>query len=235
MALFDNEIDKSLHELIKQWNVAERRIKKAEQVRGNEVVASAIFELRYAGRKIIDVIQLALDADIIQNNDNKLKAITNIADATEDCVKAKHDAIDAMLDFIARWFDDVEGKLSLTKINEFFPDYLNTLEKIVVIQDKIAESRQNRTNGRDGIYDDIENNGYDQILTLYNSMNVSQNRIEAEIKKERRSKLYSRIWNGVMGLVAIGSLYYGWAATQNAANSPSTAVIQNAPELPPQP
>jgi hypothetical protein len=53
--MLNDELDNALRELITQWNVAERRIKKAEQVRANEVVASAIFELRYAGRKIIDI------------------------------------------------------------------------------------------------------------------------------------------------------------------------------------
>jgi len=40
----DRETDDATRELIEQWNIAESRIKKAEQVRANEVVAAAIFE-----------------------------------------------------------------------------------------------------------------------------------------------------------------------------------------------
>ena len=56
----DEELVRLLQRTFEQWNIAERRIKKAEQVRGNEVVTSAIFELRYAGRKIVDALTLAL-------------------------------------------------------------------------------------------------------------------------------------------------------------------------------
>ena len=62
-AFLDDQLDRKLKNLAEQWDIAERRIKKAEQVRGNEVVSSAIFELRYAGRKIIDVINLAVEND----------------------------------------------------------------------------------------------------------------------------------------------------------------------------
>ena len=58
--MLDDRFDKLFRALIEQWNIAERRIKKAEQVRGNEVVSSAIFELRYAGRKLIDAHSLVL-------------------------------------------------------------------------------------------------------------------------------------------------------------------------------
>lgn len=37
-SLFNPEIDELVARLVDEWNVAERRIKKAEQVRGNEVV-----------------------------------------------------------------------------------------------------------------------------------------------------------------------------------------------------
>lgn len=62
--MLDPELDAVIAEFIKQWNVAERRIKKAEQVRANEVVASAIFELRYAGRKIVDALDISLKTNL---------------------------------------------------------------------------------------------------------------------------------------------------------------------------
>jgi hypothetical protein len=95
--MFDDDIDRLFEQLDTQWNIAERRIKKAEQVRGGEVVSSAIFELRYAGRKLIDALELLRTKNW---NDNKVeydKIRRFLHDAIEDCVKAKHDAIDSML------------------------------------------------------------------------------------------------------------------------------------------
>ena len=79
--MLDDGLDKALLALIKQWNVAEQRIKKAEQVRGNEVVASAIFELRYAGRKVIDALELILTTNIQIDEHASRKVRSYIADA----------------------------------------------------------------------------------------------------------------------------------------------------------
>ena len=43
--MFDPDIDSAIIGLIQEWDIAEERIKKAEFVNGNQIVASAIFEL----------------------------------------------------------------------------------------------------------------------------------------------------------------------------------------------
>lgn len=139
--MLDDQLDRALIELIKQWNVAEERIKKAEQVRGNEVVASAIFELRYAGRKMIDAFALALQKDLRADQSSHDKVHAFLADATEDCVKAKHDAIDAMMTFITSWFDRVERSLGLTALQRYFPDYLQTTGRIATVHKIISPGR----------------------------------------------------------------------------------------------
>lgn len=208
MPLFGDAIDSSLSELIKQWNIAERRIKKAEQVRGNEVVASAIFELRYAGRKMIDSVEVALNSDLKTDAEKRKIVLRNIADATEDCVKAKHDAIDAMLDFIVTWLNTVEESIGLKDLQVYFPGYLATLEKIVVIQNKIAESRQYRNVSRDIIYDEIECNGYDDILHLYNTMRISKDVVQKEINRQRKISILRYIFDAIMAAIAIVSLLF---------------------------
>ncbi|MCJ2114997.1 hypothetical protein MKK64_27970 [Methylobacterium sp. E-025] len=119
--MLDAELDAALCALIEQWNVAEKRIKRAEHVRANEIVAPAIFELRYAGRKIVDSIQIILAHDIFQDAEKHAKVSSFIADATEDCVKAKHDAIDAMMNFVTTWFDETEKSIGVEEIQKFFP------------------------------------------------------------------------------------------------------------------
>jgi hypothetical protein len=185
--MLDDKLDDALRGLIAQWNIAERRIKKAEQVRANEVVASAIFELRYAGRKIIDALDIILKNNIGADQDAHTKVHAYLADATEDCVKAKHDAIDAMLDFITTWFHESEKRIGLDQIQKYFPAYVETTVTIGIIQDKIAASRGDRNNSRDGIYDDIERDHYDQILALFNNMSRSRYRVDFEVGRARRN------------------------------------------------
>src|SRR5260370_24083743 len=103
--------DGRLRELITQWNIAERRIKQAENIRAQEIVSSAIYELRYAGRKLIDCIELVLTKDW-EHDEVLIEQIhTFLDDAIEDCVKAKHDAIDASMSFVTRWFYEQENKI----------------------------------------------------------------------------------------------------------------------------
>jgi hypothetical protein len=180
------EVDDAIKKLIEQWNIAEQRIKKAEQVRANEVVAAAIFELRYAGRKLIDASSLLLSGS--DDPGVKVRVLEYLADAAEDCVKAKHDAIDAMLDFITSWFDRTEGKLGLSAVQRFFPNYIEITGKISTIQDRIADSRADRTKLRDSIYNEIEKEGYDEILALYRTMQLSEARVQAEVEAETEAK-----------------------------------------------
>ncbi len=206
MVLIDEELDNLLRQTFEQWDIAERRIKKAEQVRGNEVVTSAIFELRYAGRKIVDAQKLAMATDLANNAGAREDVRRYLADAYEDCVKAKHDAIDAMLDFVTNWFAELERTIGLKSIMGYFPNYITITAKIADIQDKITESRGDRHGSRDGIYDEIENSGYDEVLTLYDQMLHSRERIESQVKRERMLKrvlVLAAIAGPVVGLLGI--------------------------------
>ena len=120
----DEELDRLLQRTFEQWNIAERRIKKAEQVRGNKVVTSAIFELRYAGREIVDALTLALESDVADNSLHRESIRRYLDDAFEDCVKAKNNAIDAVLDFVTIWFHEIETELGLEGVTKYFPDFI---------------------------------------------------------------------------------------------------------------
>jgi hypothetical protein len=200
----DPELDAKLAQLKQQWDIAERRIKKAENVCGQRVVTSAIFELRYAGRKLIEALHLATTEGWQSDPANRQKIGSYLDDASEDCVKAKHDAIDAMMDFVTVWFNAQENSLGLLKIQHFFPDFLQTRILIKKVQDRIEESRGDRTKLRDALYDDIEQEGYDEVLALYDRMRLSKDIIEASVSRERRGKI--ALW-----AVSIISLIIGMA------------------------
>jgi hypothetical protein len=197
-ALLTDDLDQLLKKLIEQWNIAERRIKKAEQVRGNEVVISAIFELRYAGRKLVDSLEITCDENWREKNESREAIHRYLADAIEDCVKSKHDSIDAMLDFVTRWFYEVEKTLGLEELQKYFPSYMEVTGKIDLIQERIAESRGNRHLGRDQIYDEVEQDGYDEILALFSNMRTSKSRIEQSIRKDKRNRRFL-FWAAILG------------------------------------
>jgi hypothetical protein len=208
--MIDPRIDRLFADLITQWNIAERRIKKAEQVGGEEAVGSAIFELRYAGRKIIDCLHLLLNKDLGDPEPYEL-ICRNLADSIEDCVKAKHDAIDAMVDFITIWFSELEKQIGITEMVRIFPEYLGVVSRIAIIQDNIVESRGDRLGNRDGVYDNVENEDYENLLRLFNKMKTSHGRVQAIIDKERRTKrrdfwiLVIGAGAGVLAFIAITS------------------------------
>jgi hypothetical protein len=176
--LLDHRLDRLYKQLISQWNIAERRIKKAEQVCENEVIVSAVFELRYAGRKMVDAQLLLLEKDWKNDQDEYENICRFLSDAIEDCIKAKHDAIDAMLDFVTIWFKETEKRIGLHRLIEIFPNYIEVTAQISTVQHKIARSREDRVSSRDSLYDEIEIQDYDHILQLYDKMRISRDRIQ---------------------------------------------------------
>ena len=146
-------------------------------------MTSAIFELRYAGRKIVDALTLALESNVADNSLHRESIRRYLDDAFEDCVKAKNDAIDAVLDFVTIWFHEIETELGLEGVTKYFPDFIEQTSKIADIQDLIAESRGDRHGSRDDLHDQIERSGYDDILTLFSKMRASKDRVEAQIRR----------------------------------------------------
>jgi hypothetical protein len=208
--ILTDKLDDRLHELIKQWGIAERRIKQAENARAQEIVSSAIYELRYSGRKIVDAIQLALTTDW-RNDEGAAEQIhAYIDDAIEDCIKAKHDAIDATMSFVIRWFSEQEQVIGLRHIQTFFPRYLEITSKISDIQEKIEESRGDRTRLREMIYDDIEKNGYDEILKLYKEMKASRERVARVIRYEKLKDRALWFFGGIGVVALIGEIVHLW-------------------------
>ena len=207
--MLDADLDKAVLDLIEQWNIAETRIKRAEQVRANEIVAPAIFELRYAGRKIVDSLEIVLKSDISSDTKSRDTVVSYIADATEDCVKAKHDAIDAMMNFVTSWFDDLEKKIGVEEIQKFFPNYFEVVGTISVIQEQIADSRGDRNKLRDSIYNRIDGEDYDKVLNLFVTMKSSQERVtlasnrnKSKSRKENNLKYYGLVF-GAAGWVGL--------------------------------
>src|SRR5688572_5247091 len=83
----DDELTRATSRVSAEWNKAETAIKLAEQVNG-EIINPAIYELRYAGRRLIEALEAASAGD-------RQEALSLLRDAHFDCMRSRHDATDA--------------------------------------------------------------------------------------------------------------------------------------------
>jgi hypothetical protein len=185
-----------LNSILAEWDRAEIDIKKAEQVCNNVVIPS-IKELRYAGRRVADVIT-KMAAGAPQEDIDHL-----LADAKFDCHRARHDAIDAATSKIAIDLEIMVSKLGYEVILPVYQDFPSLYTKLQAVRDRIAVSRQNREN-REAIYSSIEATDFPELIESFNRMRASEHIMIAMAKRRRSSELIGIIGTiiGIAGFVA---------------------------------
>lgn len=174
-----------------EWNKAELAIKLAEQVNG-EIINPAIYELRYAGRRIVEALTI-VDEDAIK----KL-----LADAHFDCCRARHDAIDAATSKIAADLEISVHLIGPDIVLTHFKEFPNLYGKLSDVRKLIARSREDRNN-RDKIYASIQSGNLSEIIDLYRSYQASEPLLIESARKQRRAALRNSIfgWVGIVSLL----------------------------------
>ena len=182
-----NEFDATIDQIVEEWNKAERAIKHAENVNG-EVVSPAISELRYAGRRIVEAMQL--------RKSSPEKAERFLQDALFDCHRARHDAIDAATTKMTGDLEAAVNFFTASVISNIFSNFSELYQTLLATREKIAESREHRDQ-RDAIYETIENTDLNRMIKLYDEFRTCEPLIAEEAKRiadeTRRSKHKSRI------------------------------------------
>jgi hypothetical protein len=179
-----------------EWNRAEHAVKLAEQVNG-QVVNPAIYELRYAGRKLVESWEAERSGDL-----DRCELL--LRDAMLDCMRARHDAIDAATSKVIVHLDVAVNKLGATKVLTCFPNWAECYQHLNEVREKIAHSRGNR-NDRAAIYETIEATDLPKIIALYNQFKAQEPRLKSEAKNQR--------WLGLSGwvvatLVGVAGLFF---------------------------
>lgn len=187
--IISDKIEEILEKLIFEWNLTEEYIKLAEQVVGDAVIPS-IYELRYAGRKVVESFSKECD----EENRKKL-----LEDAIFDCYRARHDSIDAATTIMIETLDNATDKLGADIILRYYGSIKELLEKLNKVRMDIATSRRNRLK-RDIIYDNIRKHDLPDIVELYNKFKSSEKLMLEAAKKERRWKSLN-IAFGVCGII----------------------------------
>ncbi|KCZ54132.1 hypothetical protein HY29_15430 [Hyphomonas beringensis] len=179
------------------WNLAEKTIKQAEQVSA-EVVVPAIQELRYAGRRFVEA-----DAHEQKGEDEEAKRL--LSDAYFFCCRAQHDAIDAATAKISLDLGTcVNGVTPADKV-AIFPEYNELLDALISIEERVAQSRENRED-RQHIYETLAKTDFERIIELHKKFR----RCEPELSKLARKA--SRAWLGklawTIGAAMLGFFLY---------------------------
>lgn len=187
----DDVTAEEIRRVAAEWNKAEETIKLAEQVCG-EIVNPAIYELRYAGRRLIEAIA-ALDQNQKQDTLDKLK------DALFDCQRAQHDAIDAATSKIVSDLDIGLRRLGAKAITTHFSEIHDLFELLSQMREKVAQSRKQREN-RNAIYDALADEDFPELIRIYRRFKSS----EGLIKKAARidaMQVYGGLAIGVIGVI----------------------------------
>ncbi len=183
------DIEAALKALCEEWNKAESAIKLAEQVNG-EIINPAIYELRYAGRRIVEALA---KRDEDPNTAKKL-----LDDAHFDCCRARHDAIDAATSKITADLRIAVDRIGPDVVLDKFRDLPVLLAELSKVRKLIAISRENRDN-RDAIYATIQNDNLVNIVTTFDAFQASEAVLKAAAARIRISRFISYGF-GVLGI-----------------------------------
>ena len=191
------DFDGIIRQLLDEWNSAEEALKQAETVQG-EVVAPSINELRYAGRKVVEALALP--------DDETDQALRLLDDAVFDCMRARHDAIDAITAFITEKIDDLTARLGVDVVLTCYPDMPRLVAELGRVQDAIVRSRENRLD-RDAIYATLMATDLPKIYAMYQALRRNEGLMRSLAEKHERERRRNRMafWAGTV-LAVLGVL-----------------------------
>ncbi len=162
----DESSARILVEIAALWNRIEARAKRVEQFRGEAIVAS-INEMRYAGRRIVDVIVLenlgkSTDGDGATVRDN-----LNIA--RNYLINADHDLTDSVLFFVHRHIFRVLDRHGRAKVERLCPPFVKLYPEIKVAQEIVRGSREDR-NKRSADYTRLAEDYVPKAIELHEAL-----------------------------------------------------------------
>lgn len=182
-------------EICEHWDIAEEDIKLAEQV-SHKVVFPAVKELRYAGRRIIEALNKA------RTGKPKDEINSLLQDAQFNCLRARHDAIDAATAKIAIDLEIATDKIGYDAILSAMPSFAELHGLLNKIREKVRESRKDREN-RERIYELIENTDFKALVKKYRSFQEAEPIMKKIAAKRRQRMVINYIFgaSGVIGLL----------------------------------
>ena len=180
----------------KEWDQAEQDIKLGEQI-CTKIITPAIKELRYAGRRLVD----ALNEHSEKGWNDKVRAF--LEDARFNCLRARHDAVDAAIGMMAADVETMLKKLGHEAVLKVCPDFAKFWTELKLVQEKIANSREDRDN-RSAIYETIENTDLKSLSTQFSTIQTCEPLMKGIATRQKIINRASWFF-GIAGLV-VGAL-----------------------------
>jgi hypothetical protein len=208
-AIASDELNSRLVHLAQEWDKTEELLKIAE-ISAKKAMDSAVWELRYAGRRVVDAINGSRDNKSI----DEIK--TYIDDAIFDCLRARHDAIDACTAYISREIELAVDIYGADKVRSLFPPLDELFGLAAKIADFAVESRKDRTN-RDALYRTLQAVNFPAFCKLFAEFSGQFRNMRFDERAKRRKQiidvsLYATILSTVFVLIV-------YVVNSNAANA----------------
>lgn len=182
-----------------EWNLAEEAVKQAEQV-CNEVIIPSVTELRYAGRRLIQALEIASAG----GPSDEFEKLLN--DALFNCHRARHDAIDAATSQMALVTNIASKKLGYSAVLKAFPGFPAFAYEVTEVRARIAETRGSAAT-RDQVYESIQSTSLPELVRKFNEFRFSEPMMVALAQRERWTYALS-IGLGIIGIAL--TLIFGW-------------------------
>lgn len=175
----DNEIVRQLIALHDLWNRIEERAKRAEHFR-EEAITASINEMRYAGRRVVDVLyRLYCQPETPQNRDTIFE---DLIVAKNYLVNADHDLTDSIFLLVQRRVNRTIRVHGENEIKTRCPSFASLYPVIRAAEELVAASRKDRQR-RDEEYQKLNDEHLPKLMQLYE-----------EIVKEPKLGVGDRNW-----------------------------------------
>lgn len=176
--MLPERFEKQHQQFLEEWMRVEEALKQTERIK-NEAFIPSINELRYAARR---VVQANIDLSSGSATDEDVRR--HLTEAIENCIKARHDAVDSAINYIHEKLDEACTSIGYPRIISVFPEYEETRKKIHEIDMMVIESRKNRSTLTKQ-YDEIEKTHLDKMVEFYLKLETSPKIVASMARRDR--------------------------------------------------
>lgn len=198
--MWPEPIKEYLSDFLSEWMRAEEVLKLTERIR-NEAMMASIQELRYAARRLVQALIVLRDNEATHKEDCEKEIQRHMIEAIENCIKARHDAVDAAVSFVHARIDEFVKSVGVEITLQCFPNFATLRGQIKRTDKLIVESRAQRKH-LDPSYDLIRTEHLPKIVDFYDELVGSESLAKKLIEEKKVTKRRNDFKNLVIGLVA---------------------------------
>lgn len=159
---------------------------------------ASVQELRYAGRRFAQILEICHGKSASFSKSELQELETHLIEAIQNCIKARHDALDAAVHFIHKRISALISSVGLPEVRAHFPNF-NLLEnEIKAIDRKIIEARADRSK-LDVNYDAILVQHREKLIKFYKELESSEFAIRRALLSQRNINLRRLAISSVIG------------------------------------